>query len=242
LTICNSRFTESALENFAPSLRHEVMYYPVAPTESVFNEADLSNIRAELDAPPNSTVVIQVSRLEPWKGHELHLRALSKLRNLEDWVCWIVGGAQRPHEVQYLERLQAMAIDLGIGGRVSFLGQRTDVPRLLAAADVFCQPNIGPEPFGIVFIEALYAGLPVVTATFGGAAEIVDDSCGMRVAVDDEDDLADALCHLIRNPAQRLQLGLNGQSRARALCDPAKQLTNLAELIAQLAITRLLDH
>ena len=49
--------------------------------------------------------------------------------------------------------------------------------RLLAAADVFCQPNSGPEPFGIVFVEALYAGLPVIATAIGGAQEIVDAAC-----------------------------------------------------------------
>ena len=66
-----------------------------------------------------------------------------------------------------------------------FLGQREDVPRLMAAADVFCQPNTGPEPFGIVLVEALYAGLPVVTSGFGGAAEIVDQTCGVLTAPGD---------------------------------------------------------
>jgi glycosyltransferase involved in cell wall biosynthesis len=49
---------------------------------------------------------------------------------------------------------------------------RSDVARLLAAADIHCQPNIGPEPFGITFIEALYAGLPLVTTSIGGAIEM----------------------------------------------------------------------
>ena len=89
LTICNSRFSESALESFAPGLRREVMYYPVAPAQSVFTEADRMNTRSELGAPPNSTVIIQVSRMEAWKGHQLHLRALSKLRARHDWVSWM---------------------------------------------------------------------------------------------------------------------------------------------------------
>ena len=61
----------------------------------------------------------------------------------------------------------------------------TDVPRLLAAADIHCQPNISPEPFGIAFIEALAAGLPVVTSAIGGAIEIVDDTCGRLVPASD---------------------------------------------------------
>ena len=81
------------------------------------------------------------------------------------------GGAQRSHEAVYLAELRQAADRAGIGDRVRFLGQRTDVPDLLAAADVFCQPNTGPEPFGIAFVEALYAGLPVVTRRWRGAGD-----------------------------------------------------------------------
>ena len=49
------------------------------------------------------------------------------------------------------------------------------VPRLMAAADIYCQPNTTPEPFGIAFVEALAAGVPVVTTAMGGPLEIVDD-------------------------------------------------------------------
>ncbi len=71
--------------------------------------------------------------------------------------------------------------------------------RLLAAADIHCQPNTGPEPFGITFIEALYAGLPVVTTSIGGALEIVDGSCGMLVEPNDPAALAGALRRLIED-------------------------------------------
>ena len=232
LTICNGRFTESALQSFAPDLRTELMYYPVAPAQSVFTEADRVNTRSELGAPAKSTVIIQVSRMEAWKGHQLHLRALSKLRDRHDWVCWMVGGAQRPHELRYLEQLRALALDLQIDNRVVFLRQRNDVPRLLAGADIFCQPNTGPEPFGIVFIEALYAGLPVVTTAIGGGAEIVDEACGFLVPPGDENALAGALRDLIENPELRARFRSHGPHRADDLCGPATQLTRLADAIA----------
>src|SRR5262249_40040296 len=79
-----------------------------------------------------------------------------------------VGGPQRPPEVEFQTDLEAAAARWGIAGRVRFLGQRSDVSRLMAAADVYCQPNTGPEPFGLVFVEALHAGLPVITSGFGG--------------------------------------------------------------------------
>ena len=174
----------------------EVVYYPVAAAPDV-SQADRAAVRAELGAAPEATLVIQVSRMEEWKGHRLHLNALARLAGApggsdgrSKWSCWIVGGAQRAHEARYLEALRAEAAALGIGSRVHFLGQRGDVARLLATADIHCQPNTGPEPFGITFIEALYAGLPVVTTAIGGALEIVDGSCGILVEPDDPAALA----------------------------------------------------
>jgi glycosyltransferase involved in cell wall biosynthesis len=112
-----------------------------------------------------------------------------------------------------------------------FLGPRTDVPRLLAAADIHCQPNTGPEPFGIAFVEALYAGLPVVTTALGGALEIVDDRCGILVPPDDASALTAALASLIREPSRRKELGHGGVARAKELCDPVTQLPQLYEVL-----------
>ena len=83
------------------------------------------------------------------------------------------------------------------------------------------------SPFGITFIEALYAGLPVVTTAIGGALEIVDGSCGMLVQPDDPATLAVALRELIENSELRARLGAAGPMRAAALCDPGRQMARL---------------
>ena len=106
-----------------------------------------------------------------------------------------------------MAELRTAANRAGIADRVRFLGQRADVPRLMAAADVFCQPNIGPEPFGIVFVEALYAGLPVVTSGFGGAAEIVDQTCGVLTTPGDPEAVAAALRELDPGPVKATGAG-----------------------------------
>jgi glycosyltransferase involved in cell wall biosynthesis len=138
-------------------------------------------------------------------------------------------------EADYLGELKMQAETLGISQRILFLGQRTDVPRLLAAADIHCQPNTGAEPFGIAFIEALYAGLPIVTTALGGATEIVDDSCGSLVPPNDPDALSEVLAMLITHPARRLTLALGGKTRANYLCNPMNQLNRLYQLLSKTA-------
>jgi len=232
LAISNSRFTAGLMADLFPKAPEAVVYCPVAladaPERAMWREA----IRKEQGAGDDTTVILQVSRMEAWKGHLLHLHALAEIRKL-DWVCWFAGGAQRPEEARYVEELRSTAERLGIGGRVRFLGQRSDIPKLLAAADIFCQPNRDPEPFGIVFIEALWAGCPVVTTAMGGALEIVDESCGVLVEAGNTADLAQALAGLIEAPDKRARLGSGAPERARRLSDPATQIRAFRDSLAQ---------
>ncbi|MEO6811415.1 MAG: glycosyltransferase family 4 protein [Isosphaeraceae bacterium] len=232
LALVNSQFTAGRLDRLFPGVPHEVCFYPVAPQGEV-GALTRVQTRRDLGTANGSVVVIQVSRLERWKGHAVLIDALGRLRDRPGWTAWIAGGAQRPSEALYLDELRAAARHAGIADRVRFLGQRTDVPRLLAAADLFCQPNTGPEPFGIVFVEALYAGLPVVTTDLGGAVEIVNDACGVVVQSGDPAALAGALASLIDNPETRARLGETGPARARDLCDPEMVWNRLHDLLAK---------
>ncbi len=224
--ICNSRYTQATLPKLYPGAKSDVEYFPVSVPPKI-SAQDRLDARAEFQTPPDATVIIQVSRMEPWKGHQLHLDALARLPQTSQWVAWFVGGAQRSTEAEYVEILKQRAKELGIAAQLRFTGQRHDVPRLLAAADIFCQPNLGPEPFGICFVEALYAGLPVVTTAMCGALEIVDNTCGILIPPNDSAALAQALEQLVSNPQMRLNLAAHAPLRARRLCDPEKQMRAL---------------
>ncbi len=232
LAVANSCYTETGLRKLFPHVPHGVVYPPVALTATSGIEQSRSKLRKQLGAPDEKVVIIQVSRIEACKGHVLHLRALARLKQLPTpWDCWMVGGAQRPDEEKYLQQLLEMAAALGIADRVHFLGQRSDIPELLAAADVFCQPNQTPDSFGITFVEALWAGRPVVTAALGGAVEIIDESCGLLMPAGEVDALAAALERMIEHPDFRAHLARGGRARAVQLCDPARQMEVLDRMI-----------
>jgi len=233
LVIANSRYTQAAVTKLYPKTHSDVLYLPVACPD-ISNHASIRHaMRAELNTPDDAIVIVQTSRLERGKGQGVLLSALAQLQDLPGWICWLAGGVQRSHEAEYLQELEVLANSLGIAHRVRFLGQRADVPRLLAAADIHCQPNINPETFGIAFVEALHAGLPTVTTAIGGAVEIVDDSCGRLVAPNDTKALSEVLGTLISNPSERSALASGGKSRAYHLCHPVKQLTQLENLLSQ---------
>jgi glycosyltransferase involved in cell wall biosynthesis len=238
LIICNSRFTAEAARRLYPHTRAEIVYCPVSAPAEFSSREERARVRAELQTPESAVVIAQASRMEERKGHALHLEALAELKDVPAWVCWMVGGSQRTAEIEYAERLKELAARLNIAERVRFTGERRDVARLLAAADIYCQPNAGPEPFGISFVEALYAGLPVVSTALGGALEIVDQTCGVLVAPGDARAVSLALRELIEDAQRRAELGAAGPKRARLLCDPSAQLAALDEALTSLARRR----
>src|SRR5262249_29763884 len=140
LILCNSRCTERTWTRLYPSVSTAVIYPPIAPPSPVgFGAREV--VRREFDTTPNAVVIVQVSRLEEGKGHRTLLNGLGLLRDVPDWTCWIVGGVQWAREAPYLESLKILTADLQISDRIRFVGQRSDVSRLLAAADVFCLSN-----------------------------------------------------------------------------------------------------
>jgi glycosyltransferase involved in cell wall biosynthesis len=235
--ICNSEFTAASWHKTHPRIKAKVVYNPLVTTPTQLPEQRRSAVREALGISKDAVIIIQVSRMEEWKGHDLLLRALAKLEAQPEWVCLQVGGAQRKREASYMEGLKRVAASLGIFDRVRFLGERSDVSELLPASDIHCQPNKGPEPFGNTFIEALCAGLPVVTVRMGGALEIVDDSCGILVPPNDSEALASALQSLIHNSALRQRLGASGFARAQELTGVQKQMKRLLKVFREVEIS-----
>jgi glycosyltransferase involved in cell wall biosynthesis len=226
LVVANSKFTGSTVDTMYAGVPVSVVYAPVERPAPV-SAADRQRLRTALRTGANDVVLIQASRSEAWKGHALLIEALAELAPVPGWIWWQVGGAQRPAEAAFLQSIRQEAEQAGIGDRVRWLGQREDVAQLLASADIYCQMNSRPEPFGVVFVEALWAGLPVVTTAFGGAREIVDRSCGILVPPGDTMGLVQALRTLILDRHHRLALASAGPARATTLCDPTTQVRQL---------------
>lgn len=232
LVLSVSRYGEGFVKQTFAHAKSAVCYLPVPVWRFEESAGDPASIRAELGTPPETTVVIQVSRMEPGKGHAQLLDALAGIRQSSGWEAWLVGGAQRPEEVAYERELHARAHALNIAERIRFLGDRTDVPALLLAADVFCHPNTVPEGFGIACMEGLYARLPCIVAASGGTAELLDESCAVLVPPGDPLALESALRRLIDDPELRARLGERGQQRALRVADPARTLTRIHETLA----------
>ena len=234
MVIANSHFTRSTIGTVFPGVASAVVYPPgrFRPRVPEVRAA----VRGGMGVAPSTVVIIQVSRIEAGKGHREHLQALAALREAPPWEAWFAGGAQQTHEQRLLSELQQLAAKLGLADRVRFLGERRDVDDLLSAADIFCQPNSAPDAFGLAFVEAFAAGLPVVTTRVGGAKEVVDDSSGVLVAERSHDELVAALRRLVADAGHRGRLGSAAQVRAKHLCDPQQRLTDLHAALANVSV------
>ena len=150
-------------------------------------------------------VAITVAYLIKDKGIDVAVKALAQLA--EDVVLWVVG--QGPEQ----GNLQALADDLGVGRRVRFLGPKRNVEPFMQAADCALCPSVWAEAAGLVNLEALACGLPVVASRIGGIPEFVEDGRnGFLFAPGDHRELAERIQRLHDEPEHRQRLGQQARS------------------------------
>lgn len=167
--------------------------------------------------------IMSVGRLVPRKGVGSTISALARLveGGRDDIELVIVGGsrgADEIHEDPDVQRLVARARTEGVEHLVTFRGQlsRTELPRVLRSADVVvCAPWY--EPFGIVPLEAMATGIPVVAASVGGLIDsVVHGGTGIHVPPRDPQAIADAVGALLDDPELLAELGTAGVARVRS--------------------------
>jgi glycosyltransferase involved in cell wall biosynthesis len=169
--------------------------------------------------------LLAVGRLEPQKGMDVLLRALRQIvGEFPDVRLRIAGeGSERA-------ALEKQARDLGLGDRVAFLGQRDDVISLMAESGLLVH-GARWEGFGLVLLEAMAAGTPVVATRVGGVAEVVaDGETGLLVAPEDSAALAAGVSALLRDPARAHAMGAAGRRRLEADFAPERMAAETAEI------------
>jgi glycosyltransferase involved in cell wall biosynthesis len=166
-----------------------------------------------------------MGRLHPNKGFDVLLRAIALLPRGH---LYLAGAG--PEEAA----LRALATELGITDRVSFLGWRRDIGALLAAADMFiCSSR--HEPLGNVVLEAWSAAKPVIAAAAQGPTELISDGAdGLLVPKEDAPALAAAITGLAENPARASALGAAGRAHFTASFAEAPVMARWQRLLAEL--------
>lgn len=170
-------------------------------------------LRAELGFGPADPVAICVARFAEQKAHDVLLRATEEARRaVPDLRLLLVGDDPFGDGRQ---RAEALSGELGLERAVCFAGIRRDVPRLLAASDVFVMSSLW-EGFGLVFLEAMSAALPVLATEVSGVPEVVaDGETGLLVPPSDVQAFARGLEELALDRGRREALGRAGRERVR---------------------------
>lgn len=183
-----------------------------------FVQADqVAELRAEFGLTDQDWLISNVGRLDWWKGHDDFLRAMAEVtRSQPNGKALIVGALDTmPRNQAYYRRLQQLVTDLGLSEHVVFTGFRADVPRVMAASDVVVHSASEPEPLGLVIMEAMAAGRPVVATAAGGVLDIIEDQVtGLLVPPKDAALMARAIQKLLRNRDQAEVMGRRAQQQA----------------------------
>ncbi len=176
---------------------------------------DGSCVRREFAIPDHAPLLVSVSRLFGQKGQRELLRAVALVRRSVPDVRLLVVGADalEVHGSSFTAELKTLACELGIADRVVFAGERSDIPRIMAACDVFTLAS-GEEPFGLVFLEAMAMQKPVIALNDGGTPEVVEHGrSGLLSTPQDVDAMAANISTLLGDRDLRDRMGSYGRTR-----------------------------
>jgi glycosyltransferase involved in cell wall biosynthesis len=222
--VCNSRAAADRLRD-AGIPESKLVVIPNALPEEFFAES-----RPVLPREPGLQRIGLIGRMNsPVKNHPAFLRAAARLAPKYPRLQFVLAGdgPLRPG-------LERMAKDLGIAGRVNFLGDCRDIPAVLASLDVSVLPS-SSESLSNAILESMAAGVPVVATRVGGNPEIVTDGeTGLLVAPGDDDQLVAALERMLTDEGLRKACGRKSRSFTRAECSLQQICKRYEDLYASL--------
>ncbi|MFC1879626.1 glycosyltransferase [Chloroflexota bacterium] len=203
----------------------KVVVIPPGVDISHFYPIPLDEAKEFIGVPPCERVLLYVGRIEPLKGVDTLIQAIALMHRQEVFVCLSVIGGEPGNSDSESEskgggemaRLQEMNKQAGVANLITFLGKRGQdtLPYYYSAAEAVVMPS-HYESFGMVALEAMACGTPVVASQVGGLAFLVQDGVtGFTVPVDDPSVLAERLTNLITDTELRRKLGEQAAQLAR---------------------------
>jgi glycosyltransferase involved in cell wall biosynthesis len=190
--------------------------------------AQCACLREELGLRPEDRLVIAVGNLYPVKGHQGLIDAVGLLSDRHPTLHVAIAG-RGDLETALITR----AGDLGVSRRIHLLGLRSDIPAVLAAADVFALPSLS-EGLPLALLEAMFAGLPIVASDVGEVSTALDGGrAGRLVTPGHPGDLAAALDDLLSDLDGARELGARARSRAVAEFDVSQMVCRYRSMYQQ---------
>ena len=225
VTVCNSKATLQAVQQ-QTGLCNGMVIYNGVPDQSVnLSIEEVAELKTEIGIPKDAFVIGHVGGLIPLRDQGVIIDALSILiRKIEKSYLVLVGDGPMRYQ------LVKQTAELGLKGRVLFLGYRDDIPRLMQIFDVYVNMAYA-EGFGISVVEAMQSGKPVVLADAGALPELIEDGVsGLLVPRGDSMALADALYYIAKNRQTAENLGSVAQLRAASEFSISRYVHKFEEL------------
>jgi glycosyltransferase involved in cell wall biosynthesis len=239
--VCNSQVTRQWVLAEQPALadRTSVVWNGLAPRPPA-KLAAAAALRARLGVQDGQLLVTLVGRINRWKGQALLVRAATLLweRGFTDVHYLIVGSAVEGQAPQ-LHALEDKIAASKAASNIHIKPFTDDVWAVWDACDIAVVPSTEPEPFGLVAIEAMASGKPVVVAAHGGLLDIVEhEVSGLHFKPGDAGEFASQLARLIESPSLRSELGATGCARQQSLFSLREQLDSMVTLMQEMTRTK----
>lgn len=233
--ICNSRYTEQLVLNISPNIK-TVVINPGVDCKRFNIPLTQTQARQKLQLSTEKRILLSVSRIDEYKGHDVILKTLSTLpKNQLQGLQYVVAGKGK-----HLEALKQQASELGLNDNIHWLGFVEDeqLPLLYKAADLFVlctredKQQRGVEGFGMVFLEAQAAGLAVVGTNAGGIPDAIKNGVGgWLIKQNDSRELAKYIEKLILEPEDIHEQGKLGRERTQNECTWQHYTNNLLTVL-----------
>jgi len=213
---------------------------PPGISAPAFAAGDRRAFRREVGAPEGAPLVGLVARHDTWKGHGVFLEAAARLRERRKGVRFVMVGGRfdddpPSHVRRYRDAFLARRRELGLEDVVALLPHRPDVAGVLAGLDVLVCPS-ADEPFGMIVLEAMAAGTPVVASDSGGPAEILEDGrSGLLFRTGSASALASAVLRVLDEPGLGARLAAEAGHRVRTAFGSARYAREVEAVYAALA-------
>lgn len=233
IVIANSRQTAVWIEKAVSKENKNI--------RTIFNGVDASrfhadfepySFRRELNIASEEVLISTVGRISRLKGQAIFIRAagivLKEIKN----VSFIIVGDPPKGQEHFLKELEELLEELPrVKEKMRIFSYREDINKVYSASDIVVVPSTEPESFGLVAIEAMACGKPVIASAHGGLLDIVDDGVtGLLVKPADKGDLANAIIKLIRDQALRRKLGNSGLERQHRLFSEERYIREVSSV------------
>ena len=187
--------------------------------------ASPAEIRAGLEIDLDTPLIVCAARLEKEKDVRSLIAAMTEVKTAFPEVRCVVAGQGAQHAI-----LTAQIAEAGLQDTVQLLGFRTDAQALIQAGDIFVLPSLA-EPFGLVILEAMALGRPVIATDAGGPPEIIENGeTGLLVPPSDPPALAAAIRRLLTDRKATEAMGRRGRERFEARFTAARMAQDMLEL------------